>query len=130
MITISYTEWDGTQRIKLEADRVFEKLSEALSSTDDVQQAVEWLMRQGAEWDGVRVMGLDEFLEAARDQLRQRYREYNLKDPFDQIRQRLADLVDLERDTLEEQRGSRPGVTDKLKFLDRLPHRLSDALEQ
>jgi len=129
MITIRYTQWDGTQRIRLEADRVFEKLSEALSATDDVHQALEWLLRQGAEWNGVRVIGLDDLLEAAREQLRQRYREYNLKDPLEQIRRRLEDLLDLERQTLGEQRASGSDVTQKLAFLDHLPQPLSEALE-
>ena len=100
MITIRYTQWDGSQRVRLNADQVFEKLSEYLSYTDDVQQALEWLMRQGAEWDGMRVMGLDDFLEEVREQLRQRYREFNLNNSLDEIRQRLEDLLDLERDTL------------------------------
>ena len=48
MLKIRYTQWDGSQRVRLNADQVFEKLSEYLSYTDDVQQALEWLMRQGA----------------------------------------------------------------------------------
>ena len=52
MIRLRYTQWDGSQRVRLNADQVFEKLSEYLSYTDDVQQALEWLMRQGAEWEG------------------------------------------------------------------------------
>src|SRR5207244_4452806 len=64
MLRVRYTAWDGTQEIRLEADRVFEKLSEYLSFTDDVQQAFDWLLHQGLEWEeGVRVMGLDDILE-------------------------------------------------------------------
>src|SRR5213083_3087644 len=102
MITLRYTQWDGTQRVRLDAERVFEKLSEYLSYTDDVQQALEWLMRQGADWEGVRVMGLDDFLEALREQLRQRYRDFNLDHALDDVRQRLEDILDVERDTLDQ----------------------------
>ena len=130
MITIRYTQWDGTQRVRLNADQVFEKLSEYLSYTDDVQQALDWLMRQGAEWDGMRVMGLDDFLEEVRDQLRQRYREFNLKNALDEKRQRLEELLDLEKDTLGEQQAANPGLKEKRDFLDRLPHRLSEAIER
>jgi uncharacterized protein with von Willebrand factor type A (vWA) domain len=130
MIRIRYTEWDGTQRVRLDPDRVFEKLSEYLSYTDDVQQALEWLMRQGAEWEGVRVMGLDEFLEQLRETLRQHYRDYNLNSALDDIRRRLDELVDLERDTLETLRPARPSVQDKLDVLDKLPHAVSEALER
>ncbi|HXQ24250.1 MAG TPA: VWA domain-containing protein [Candidatus Acidoferrales bacterium] len=130
MITIRYTQWDGTQRVRLNADQVFEKLAEYLSYTDDVQQALEWLMRQGAEWEGVQVMGLDDFLEQVREELRQRYRQFNLRDALDEIRQRLEDLLDLERDTLDGQQATRPDVQAKRDFLDHLPHRLSEALER
>src|ERR1700687_5157534 len=89
MITIRYTQWDGTQRVRLNAEQVFEKLSEYLSYTDDVQQALDWLMRQGAEFDGMRVLGLDDFLEQLRDKLREHYRDFNLNNALDDIRQRL-----------------------------------------
>src|SRR5581483_186202 len=46
MVTIRYTEWDGTQKLKLDADKVFEKLAEYLSYTDDVRQAMDWLERE------------------------------------------------------------------------------------
>jgi len=67
---------------------------------------------------------------AAREQLRQRYREHNLKDAFEQIRRRLEDLLDLERRTLEEQHASGSDVTQKLAFLDSLPQPLLEALER
>jgi uncharacterized protein with von Willebrand factor type A (vWA) domain len=129
MLRIRYTQWDGSQRVRLNADQVFEKLSEYLSYTDDVQQALEWLMRQGAEWEGMRVMGLDDFLESVREELRERYRQFNLNSALDEIRQRLEDLLDVERDTLQEQSGQ-PRRQEKLDYLDKLPHRLSEALER
>src|SRR5262249_9853166 len=129
MIRIRYTQWDGSQRVRLNADQVFEKLSEYLSYTDDVQQALEWLMRQGAEWEGMRVMGLDDFLESVREQLRDRYRQFNLDSALDEIRQRLEEVLDLERDTLQKQ-GAQQRQRQKLDFLDKLPHQLSEALER
>src|SRR5438132_6347664 len=44
MHLVRYTAWDGTQQVRLSADEVFEKLSEYLSFTDDVQQALDWLL--------------------------------------------------------------------------------------
>src|SRR5206468_11304933 len=102
MLRVRYTAWDGTQEIRLEADRVFEKLSEYLSFTDDVQQALDWLLHQGLEWDeGVRVMGLDDFLEQLREAMRSRYREVNLREAFRELREKLEELLDLERDALD-----------------------------
>ena len=87
-------------------------------------------MRQGAEWEGMQVRGLDDFLEEVRAQLRQRYRDVNLNNALDEIRQRLEDLVDLERDSVERQRIAGPGLEEKLDLLEHLPNRLSEALER
>ena len=46
------------------------------------------------------------------------------------MRQRLEDLLDLERDTLADQQPTQPSLQEKLDYLDRLPHRLSEALER
>src|SRR5206468_1601255 len=130
MLRVRYTAWDGTQEIRLEADRVFEKLSEYLSFTDDVQQAFDWLLHQGLEWEeGVRVMGLDDFLEQLREAMRSRYREVNLREAFRELREKLEELLDLERDALD--RAADPkAAARKRELLDRLSPRLSEALEQ
>ena len=130
MLRVRYTAWDGTQEIRLEADRVFEKLSEYLSFTDDVQQAFDWLLHQGLEWEeGVRVMGLDDFLEQLREAMRSRYREVNLREAFRELSEKLEELLDLERDALD--RAADPkAAARKRELLDRLSPRLSEALEQ
>ena len=80
---------------------MFEKLAEFLSYTDDVRQAMDWMMRQGMDFDGSRVTGLEEFLEQLRQEMRQRYRDFNLKNALSEMEQRLEDIVDRERGTLE-----------------------------
>jgi uncharacterized protein with von Willebrand factor type A (vWA) domain len=102
MLRSRYTRWDGSQRIQLTSSQVFEKLSEYLSFTDDLQQAMDWLLRQGMEWEGTRVVGLDELLEQLREEMRERYREFNLDHSLDEMRNKLDEIVDLERSTLEE----------------------------
>ncbi|GIW39618.1 MAG: hypothetical protein KatS3mg076_0195 [Candidatus Binatia bacterium] len=129
MVRIRYTEWDGTQRVRLDADRVFEKLNEYLSYTDDVQQALDWLLRHGLDWEGVRVRGIEDFLEELRDAMRERYRRFHLERALDEVRERLDEILDLERETLESSRGLRDDVEARLERLDRLPHELSRAIE-
>ncbi len=130
MLRVRYTAWDGTQEIRLEADRVFEKLSEYLSFTDDVQQALDWLLHQGLEWEeGVRVMGLDDFLEQLREAMRSRYREVNLRDAFREPREKLDELLDLEREALDHL-ADHEAAARRRELLDRLSPRVSEALEQ
>ncbi len=128
--TTRYTQWDGTQQIKLDADKVFEKLAEYLSYTDDIRQAMDWMMRQGMDFDGMRVMGLDEFIEQLRQEMRQRYRDFNLKDALSQMECKLEDILNRERQTLESMRGKKPGIEDKQHRLQRLPRRLSEAIRK
>src|ERR1700691_177055 len=92
-VVTRYTQWDGTQRLKLDADKVFEKLAEYLSYTDDVRQAMDWMMRQGMDFDGVKVMGLEEFIEQLRQEMRQRYRDFNLKNALSEMEQKLEDIL-------------------------------------
>src|SRR6476660_10572105 len=130
MLRVRYTAWDGTQEVRLQADQVFEKLSEYLSFTDDVQQALDWLLHQGIEWEeGVRVMGLDDFLEQLREEMRSRYRQVNLREAFSELREKLQDLLDLERDAIDRM-GDPAAAARKRELLDHLPSRLSEALER
>jgi len=129
MLIVRYTAWDGTQEVRLSADEVFEKLSEYLAFTDDVQQALDWLLHQGLEWEGIRVMGLDEFLEQLREQMRSRYREVNLRQAFDDVREKLDRLLEAEREALDGDPDAARAARAR-QLLDQLPKRLSEALER
>src|SRR5581483_10352335 len=130
MITTRYTQWDGTQKLKLDADKVFEKLAEYMSYTDDVRQAMDWMMRQGMDFDGVQVMGLEEFIEQLRQEMRQRYRDFNLKNALSEMEQKLQDILNRERSTLDSLKGQKPGIEEKQRELSRLPRRLSEAIRK
>src|SRR5215468_5846961 len=133
MITIHYSQWDGSQRVQLSADQVFEKLAEHLSRTDDLQQAMDMLMRQGVEQedkeDG-KLKGLDDLVRELREEKRKRFREFNLKESLNEIQERLQQILQQEKDTLAERRQQKPGIDEKENFLKNLPQRLSDQLER
>ena len=130
MVNIRYTYWDGSQKLKLDADKVFEKLAEFLSYSDDIRQAMDWMMRQGMDFDGVKVQGLEEFLEQLRQEMRQRYRDFNLKNSLSELEQKLEQILDQERQTLDSMRGQKDGVEDKERQLQQMPRRLSEALRK
>ncbi|MGH7933272.1 MAG: VWA domain-containing protein [Candidatus Binataceae bacterium] len=130
MVTTRYTQWDGTQKLQLDADKVFEKLAEYLSYTDDIRQAMDWMMRQGMDFDGAKVMGLEELLERLRQEMRQRYRDFNLRNALTEMEQRLEDVLARERQALETARGQKPGTDEKERQLSRIPRRLSEALRK
>ena len=128
MLRVRYTAWDGTQQIRLTAEQVFDKLADYLSYTDDVQQALDWLLHQGLEWEGVRVMGLDELLEELRAAMRERLQDVHLRDAFAELRQRLEDLLDDERDALDRASDAERAAAKRARLAE-LSSRLSEALE-
>lgn len=102
---LRYTDWDGSQSIRLDADQVFAKLGEYLSYTDDVEQALDWLLRQGAEFEGIEVVGLDELLERVRQALRDKFDSVHIDRALDDPRRRLDELLDLEREAGDDAHG-------------------------
>ena len=130
MVTIRYTEWDGSQRVRLSADRMFEELAKHLSSTDDMQQALEQLMRQGLGDEDNKLKGLDDLVRDLREEMRKRYREANMRSSLDEMQGRLDAILNQEQDTLAQQRAQRPELEEKERFLQQLPQRLSDKMEK
>lgn len=132
MVTIRYSAWDGTQRVQLSADQMFEKLAEQLSRTDDLQQAMDQLMRQGVgeENDERKLKGLDDLVRELREEMRKRFREFNLKDSLNDVQQRLDQILQQEKQTLSERRQQKPGIEEKENFLKNLPQRMSDQMER
>lgn len=133
MLRLRYTSWDGTQRIRLDPEKVFEQFAEALTATDDVRQALEWLMRQGLELSDGQLMGLDELLESLREQIEQRQQSVNVDKALDEPKNQLDDILERERETLSEL--ERPGddgaeMREKKAFLGDLPEKLSEAIER
>ncbi|MFM8409452.1 MAG: hypothetical protein ACKOCT_04175, partial [Alphaproteobacteria bacterium] len=131
MPLIRYTAWDGTQTVRLDPDRVFDALADVLSRTDDLAQALDWLLREGLDMDGVHVMGLDEALERLREAIRERERAMSLERSLDEPRGRLDEILGREREALDAGIESDPDGTiarEKKAFLDDLPGDLSDAI--
>lgn len=133
MRRVRYTVWDGTQQVRLDPEQIFEQLADALSYTDDVSQALQWLLRQGFELEGIPIVGLDELLESLRREMRSREERFNLERALDEPRQRLAEILERERRTLDDlvEEGDAGALArEKRAFLEDLPPRLSEAVER
>jgi uncharacterized protein with von Willebrand factor type A (vWA) domain len=129
MIRVRYTAWDGSQRVRLSAEGVFEAFADHLADTDDVQRALDWLLRRGAAFDGEPVAGLDELLERIREALRERFGANRFDQATDGLRERLDRLLETERAAVDAlaDAGTR---RSKREVLDALPLRLSGAIER
>ena len=99
-----YSYWDGTQEIpELDADDILEALSDDLMNFGDFQHALRNLMQRGMRGpDDMRVPGLRDLLHQLRQQRRDRLDQYDLGGVMDDIAKQLRELLDLERQTLDD----------------------------
>ncbi|MYG89929.1 MAG: VWA domain-containing protein [Chloroflexi bacterium] len=99
-----FSQWDGTQDIPaLDADDVLQSLSDDLLSFGDLQQALRNMMQRGIRTpDGDRTDGLRDLLQRLRQQRRQQLERFDLSSVFDDIQRQLDEILDMERDTLDD----------------------------
>jgi uncharacterized protein with von Willebrand factor type A (vWA) domain len=133
-----YSRWDGTQEaFSLDADAALDALSDLLMEGLSAEEALAWMERAGFELAGldVRVMGLEELLEELRAQVRELEQRHRLDGALDELRRRLAAILDREEAAQRERHGYESNrMNDFLERRDRDPgdprHALSEAIER
>jgi uncharacterized protein with von Willebrand factor type A (vWA) domain len=99
----SYSRWDGSQRgFDLDADAVFEELTDELLYHGDVNSALRRMMNEGlTDRNGERIKGLREILEQLRSQRAEKLAQHDLGGVYDEISRELDDIVDEERHAID-----------------------------
>ena len=99
----TYSRWDGTQRgFDLDADLLFDQLTDELLYHGDVNAALRRMMQDGMRGpDGERLDGLRDMLERVRQQRQERLEQSNLGGVYDEIADELDDIIDEERHAIE-----------------------------
>jgi uncharacterized protein with von Willebrand factor type A (vWA) domain len=103
-----YSKWDGTQvGFDFDADDVFAELTDELLFHGDLNQALQRLLQRGfTDRNGERIAGLREMMERLRERRREMLDRHDLGGPYEDIAERLRDILDQERagiDSLEEE---------------------------
>ena len=100
----TYSRWDGTQQgFDLDADGLFDQLTDDLLYHGDVNAALRRLMQEGMrDRNGERVQGLREMLERLREQRQERLDRHDLGGVYQEIADELNDIVDEERHAIEQ----------------------------
>jgi uncharacterized protein with von Willebrand factor type A (vWA) domain len=100
----TYSRWDGTQvGFDLDADRVLEEMTDDLLYHGDLNAALRRMLQSGfRDRNGERLQGLREMLENLRRKRKDALERYDLGGVYDDIAQELRDIVDMERDALDE----------------------------
>jgi uncharacterized protein with von Willebrand factor type A (vWA) domain len=101
---LSYSRWDGTQvGFELDADDVMAQLNDDLLYHGDLNAALRKMMQNGfTDKNGERVAGMQELLQKLRERRQQRLEENNLGGVYDEVNDALTELLDTERDAINE----------------------------
>jgi uncharacterized protein with von Willebrand factor type A (vWA) domain len=99
----TYSRWDGTQRgFELDADSLFDELTDDLLYHGDVNSALRRMMQEGMrDRNGDRLQGLREIMERLRQQRQDRLDQFDLGGVYSEIADELNDIVDEERHAIE-----------------------------
>jgi uncharacterized protein with von Willebrand factor type A (vWA) domain len=101
---LTYSRWDGTQvGFELDADDVIAQLNDDLLYHGDLNAALRKMLQEGfKDRDGQDVAGIRELLEQLRQKREDTLDKYDLGGVYDEIAQELRDLVEQERQALQE----------------------------
>jgi uncharacterized protein with von Willebrand factor type A (vWA) domain len=99
-----YSKWDGTQvGFDFDADDVFAELTDELLFHGDLNQALHRLLQRGfTDRNGERIAGMRELLERLRNRRREMLDRHDLGGPYEDIAERLRQIVDRERAGIDE----------------------------
>src|SRR5215470_7662249 len=116
MKSYRYSMWDGTQDLSaVDADDLMDAMADELMSHGDLNQALRNLMRRGMRGNmGSGFEGIRELMERLKQQSRERLERYNLASLIDELKQRLEEIMQMERDALDPQQSAgQQGTADQ-----------------
>src|SRR5947207_6842505 len=144
-IGFKYSRWDGTQvGFELSADDILSEITDDLLYHGDLNAALRRLMQSGfRDHNQERIAGMRELLEKLRRRRRDELERYDLGGVYDDIAQRLRDVVDQEREGIEQfqqqaresgdqrrQEIAEEAAADRRMQLDLLPPDLAGQVQQ
>jgi hypothetical protein len=134
-----YRAWDGTQEVDpLTAEELLEALADEILDNGDIEAALHNVLRYGDQGRiNYRIEGIQKLLERLREQRKEQLQRYNTNSILDDIAKRLEQILQHEREAIEErrQRASKqegspseqsPSSTTPLSAPDSLPARSHD----
>jgi len=124
-----YTIWDGTQRVRLDPDTLFDELAEFLGRNDDVDEALDRLLRRGSDAERVEMRGIDDLSGRLQAEIASFYDDFNLEHSLDAPWSEFDEVVELEAEAIAREPAS-ASRSEREAALARLSRVLEDALEQ
>ena len=103
MYRYRYSEWDGSQdSFDLDADALMEKLGDDLLTHGNLSDMLRRMQRNGLrDNQGRRLPGIEQMRERLRQMKQRQLNKYNLDSVVDEIRQKLAEILDKEKQGIQ-----------------------------
>src|SRR2546426_3355446 len=107
---IRYSRWDGSQAVPdLDADDLLSAMSDDLMLDGDPWRALRRLFQQGLQHPaGQRTPGLQDLLKQLRQQRQQRLDRYDLGGAVEDIKKKLAESIQTEREGIKDRLPGTP----------------------
>lgn len=102
MRSYRYSRWDGTQEsLPVDGEDLMEAMADDLASHGDLRQALRNLMQRGMQGRmGSGFEGIREMMERLKQQSRERLERYNLASLVDELKERLENIIQQEKEAL------------------------------
>ena len=111
MRSYRYSRWDGTQEsLPVDGEDLMDAMADDLASHGDFRQALRNLMQRGMQGRmGSGFEGIREMMERLKQQSRERLERYNLASLVDELKKRLDDIIEQEKDALNPSQQGQQG---------------------
>ncbi len=98
-----YSAWDGSQNIPWDAEDVMKALADDIIEYGDLRWAMRNLMSHGMQIpQGGYQQGLRDMIRRLKEQKQRQLKRFNLDSIFESFRERLDEIIDMERQQIEE----------------------------
>ncbi len=123
-----YSAWDGSQQPAFDADEVMKALADDMIEYGDLRWAMRNLMSRGMQIpQGGYMQGLRDMIRQLREQKQRQLKRFNLDSIFEDFRERLDEIIQMERDRIEEWKQK---AEDPENFSDSLLKDIAEKNEQ
>jgi hypothetical protein len=110
-----YSMWDGTQEVpELAPDEILDNLTDDLMNFGDLQHALRNMLQRGVKNpQGQRNQGLRDLLQQLRQQRRQQLDKFDLSSIFDDLPEKLDEILNMENNTIDRRLDEAMGDQDQ-----------------
>jgi len=127
-----YSHWDGTQQMDPATEReLMQHLADKMLGGRDLRTIMRDMLQRGARLPGGRQMpGLKDLMERLKERRQQQLQRYNMDSVMDDIKEKLEQVLQKEREGIERRRSDGQEATTDQELRDLLDKMAQKHLEQ